>query len=233
LIPSDDSKDGLRPSGGIPLRESLTGISTLLAGAGVVIYGILSFGYNQFYGALGLVPGDVGLNYPSVLANAGGFVVEMLLLIAAAAIVRAWLRYYMVGDVLRLGRLAFIPLPLIAALLAIVFAVLSAESGIRAAQSVKEGQPVGPIQSFYSLGLTTLAIRADSVNVQSTDGPRSSSLLQSLQGRVLLYLGQANGNIVLYDADLQRTIFLPQGSVEMALRNCRNKRPKDHACNQS
>jgi hypothetical protein len=218
VIPADNLQEARNSRNSISLRESLGSLSALLAGAGVVIYGILSFGYSRFYHALGLEPSDVGLTYARVLAEASGFVVEMLLFIVIAAIARAWLRYYTFPDVLGLRRLAFIPLPVIATLLAIIFALLTARSGIRAGESAREGHPVHPIRTPYSLGFTTLAIRAVPATVESTSRPQDTSwIVRTLHGRSLFYIGQANGNVVLYDISAQKAIFLPQGSVGVTL----------------
>jgi hypothetical protein len=219
VVPSEGLQGARNSRNGISLRENLGSISALLAVAGVVIYGILNFGYSQFYHALGLEPSDVGLNYARVLAEASGFVVEMLLFIVIAAIVRAGLRYYTFADTPRLRWLAFIPLPVIAALLAIILALLTARSGIRAGEAVKQGHPVYPIRTPYSLGVTTLAIRAVPTTVESTTKPQDTSwIVRRLYGRSLFYLGQANGNVVLYDIGAQEPIFLPQGLVGVTLK---------------
>jgi hypothetical protein len=46
------------------------GIATLLAGAGVVGYVLLRVATSRFYGPLGVSPEDVGIAYPTVLAQA-------------------------------------------------------------------------------------------------------------------------------------------------------------------
>jgi hypothetical protein len=215
------------------LRDSLSSISALLAVAGVAIYGVLNLGYSRFYDALGLDPSDVGLNYVSVLARASGFVVGMLLFIFLASSIQAWMRYYTFADAWNIGKLALIPLPLIATILAIIFSFLISQSGISSAKLVKEGRPVRPTRSFYTLGFATLAIHADPAVIEATSKPEDASpMLRRLQGRTLLYLGRADGNTVLYDARIQAAVFLPSGSLSMIVKNCA-ARLHDQECNQS
>jgi hypothetical protein len=107
-----------------------------------------------------------------------------------------------------LGRLA-IALATIALVAGLVLTVRGIS--VSRAESVKAGQPVSPISL---LGLNLLAIHADAATISPAgEASKSSTSLNSLSGRTMMYLGQANGTIVLYDARNQRTLTLPQSLV--------------------
>jgi hypothetical protein len=85
---------------------------------------------------------------------------------------------------------------------------------ITRAESVQTGHPVAPISL---LGLSLLAIHADPATVSPVGEAGQSAGLDALSGRTMMYLGQANGAVVLYDAQNQRTITLPASSVVLQI----------------
>ena len=107
-----------------------------------------------------------------------------------------------------LGRVA-IALAIIGLVAGLVMAVRGIS--ISRAESVKAGRPVGPISL---LGLNLLAIHADAAIISPAgEASKSSASLNSLSGRTMMYLGQANGTIVLYDPRNQKTLALPSSLV--------------------
>ena len=87
----------------------------------------------------------------------------------------------------------------------------------KAADTVRSGEPVRPLQLY---GLPLLAIQADSATLQPTNKARTLPGIWDLHDRPVLYLGQADGTGVLYDPGRDRVIYTPMSSVVMHVRNC-------------
>jgi len=78
--------------------------------------------------------------------------------------------------------------------------------------------------------LDALAIRADSATVEPAGKRGDSPAAERLRGKKLLYLGQSSGTVLLYDATVQRAIYVPASSIVLSVANCRAKPPPDAAC---
>lgn len=85
---------------------------------------------------------------------------------------------------------------------------------ISKAHSVQDGKPVAPINL---LGLSLLNINADPAVVTPTGEVGKSAGVDPLSGKTVMYLGQANGRIVLYDNHAKRTVTLPASSVVLQI----------------
>jgi hypothetical protein len=220
----------------LPWGNALKHAPAVLALSALAIYGYLSICYEGFYRALGIDPGDVGLSYAAILAHSSGFVIAGSIVLLWAITVlflgpdmhhRAARRNpRMARRVLAVERL--VGFALVATLFNQVF-VLAEE----AARDVKAGHAVHPLRPpvpDMSVPLTILAIHADPATVEPAVKPGDSPAVERLRGRRLLYLGQAGGTIVLYDAAAQRAVYVPASAVILQVANCRAKPPPDPAC---
>ena len=95
----------------------------------------------------------------------------------------------------------FIPFSLAMAVALLVISFLQAD---RAGREVKRGNEVH--------GYPSAAISAQRATVTPLTDP-SSNVIVELQRHCLMFLGQANGTVVLYDVDAQATVRLPAASV--------------------
>lgn len=178
----------------IPWAKIIGFLTPIVLISGVLIYGILSLGYERFYGRLGIDPAAVGLSYTTVLSRATGFVaitsLALAIALGLASIVRNWW-----GE----NPAPWIGLAIASALL--FFLVIELIGSIRAADAVTAGRPVAPLSA---LGITELAFHADPVRIEPAGKEGEAPAIDRLVSRTdLLYLGQANGIVVLYDHQLR------------------------------
>lgn len=223
-------------------RSFLSDFAPILTATGLVIYFLLSLTYERFYRSLGVRPSDVGLTYANTLTNSVG----MILLLGAltfvlvfttpigaifhsgkrrgarikAAIKRGgWPRYraYLLGS----GQV-------LALLIGLYWGLdLFTGFGTAAANAVKAGRPV---VSPYLGPTTLLAIHADPALIESTLKPGENPGIDSLKGRNLLFLGQANGVAVLYDSNAQTSVLLPTASIVLRISNCATQQSHNALC---
>src|SRR5215218_10370887 len=206
----------------VPWGDALKHAPAVLALAALVIYGYLSICYDAFYRALGVDPGDVGLSYAAILARSSGFVIAacFLLLIAAALLIdpptRAELRHPVAARLISAaaGLISFASRWLAVFVVGTMFLLVFTQAE-DAARDVRAGNPVRPLHppSFASIPLVILAIRADPATVEPAGKPGDSPAADRLRGRRLLYLGQADGTVVLYDAAAQRAVYVPASAM--------------------
>jgi len=207
-----------------PLGQILGLLAPLLLGAGIVIYGILGVGYDQFYGRLGIDPAAVGLNYGNVLSHATGFVAAALIAVAIGALVfiRSWRQ-------MARSRPSSLAIGIISGVLLFYVPYLFIASR-SSADAVASGRPVAPLGA---LGFTELALHADPVRIEATGKVGEVTVIDRLVGRTdLLYMGQGNGIVVLYDPSTQSAVYLPSSSVITTVSNCSTKRSPDPRCNR-
>jgi hypothetical protein len=228
----DEQRTTNRTGGMPPWKDTVGHLPAILAVGAVVLYAYLSICYDRFYGTLGINPSDVGLSYTGTLTRSASFVVANLiaLTLAAAGVVLA------VGSrraQRRLPKHYWIPPVGLMVVLGGVLIVLSFVqpylAAWSAAEAVKAGEPVSAVPFAQVLPLTTLAIHADPAIVEPAGKPGDAPAAERLQGRKLLYLGQSDGTVVLYDAAAQRTIYLPGSSIILHVANCGAKLPPDSA----
>jgi hypothetical protein len=219
----------------------------VLALSAVLLYAYLSIGYERFYGSLGVDPGAVGLSYTGVLARSSGFVLAFLL----AVVIGAGGPLSLHRDIQRERRKnptalprPGLPRPVLIAIFLITIVLIGTltvpmlNAG-DAARDVKAGKPVGPIRfpgppwvPLPTLPLPVLAIHAAPATVEPAGKPGDSPAAERLQGRKVLYLGQAGGVVVLYDPSAQQVIYIPAGSVFLHVSNCNSTHSTDPACAQ-
>jgi hypothetical protein len=216
------------PAASPPWKNTLEHLHAILAVGAVVVYGYLSICYEVFYGHLGVNPADVGLSYAGTLARSAGFVVAFL---TGAVLLFPLLPFARPnspppGNVRRkLGLL------ILAFALALVSAV-GLSSAQAAASKVEAGKPVNPpdIEGPIPIPLVVLAIHADPATVEPTGKRGDSPAAERLRGRELLYLGQSDGTMVLYDAAARRAVYVPASSIILHVADCDAKPPPDPAC---
>jgi hypothetical protein len=226
--------------------KTLGVVTPALAIAGVVIYGILSLGYDRFYAGLAVDPADVGISYTSTLANSPGFVAAAgIVIIALYFTVYRRLRRYgrrPRGDhsselnVSRDGKSAssgpsriagwILVLLLLFALIGIAAIPIGANY---AARAVRNGRPV--TTPYFLTLFPTLEIHARPVTVQSASKD-PSAIDQLPSDHNLFYLGQANGKIVIYDSTAHQAVYVPDSLVILRVTNCAGRRPPSPICKQ-
>jgi hypothetical protein len=222
----------------VPMKAFIDWLDTgKLALAAVIWYGFLWISYNRFYEPLGISPNDVGLNYATILANSVGAAVAFLipfllaitsfLYLAVTSRVLAW--FMSRGNRARPPNSASASLFNIRNASSAIAVTVLASTGflvylfpVRAsieAQRAKHGRGASPL---YTLGAPApvLTIRADPViSIQSTAVKKAgeSVAVESLSSNGLLYMGQANSVIVLYDSLKRRAVYLPASSVVLTV----------------
>ena len=225
---ADEADDTQRPL----LLTLLSNAAAILALSGIVAYGVLAICYDRFYKALGISSADVGLTYGNVLANSTGMILLIILVLIFLTITKVldWVnrffgrlstrhQQHLQGGKLR--RTWAHTTNLIAAILTLVLmywalGALSTDSA-QAADAVKHGRPV---VSPHIGPTTILVIHADPVTIQPATTISQELIDQYIQNRKMLYLGEANGTVVLYDSQAQEAIFLPATSIILSISNC-------------
>jgi hypothetical protein len=225
----DEQQQTADRSGGMPPWKDTVGhLPAVLAVGAVVLYAFLSLCYDSFYRSLAVEPSDVGLTYAGTLARSSGFVIVYA---------------FMVGFTLQPGllrkaepelgepspRMRRFEILLAVGLLVLVFGWPFIGT-TEAANAVKAGEPVRPLLlPAPAPPLPILAIRADPATVEPAGKPGESPAAERLRGRRLLYLGQAGGTVVLYDAAEQHAVYMPASSIILKVANCGAKLPPDRA----
>jgi hypothetical protein len=222
---------------GMPWRDAFGVLAPILALGAIVLYAYLAICYDRFYRNLGVDPADVGLSYTSTLARSPGFVVVYLVtcVVAVVAAVGWWKVEYRDAIAKRepFARLAFGTIVFLAAG-AVIFALTEPYIAAgQAATNVRAGTAVMPVRApnhTVNLPFPLLTIHADPATVEPVGKPQEAPAAERLRNRKLLYLGQAEGTMVLYDSAVQQAVYVPVGSVILHLTNCRAKPPPDPSC---
>src|SRR6266545_4442181 len=191
--------------GGLPsFREILAIMAVSLAVTALLVCGLLSFAYERFYQALGVNPADIGLTFGVAVSRSVGFT-------------RA---FHSTDFALVLG--CYVALGLLAIFAAVAVISPVASYTARAADAARSGNAVRPLQLY---GLPLLAMQAEPATVQPTSKARTLPGIWDLNDRPVLYLGQAGGVGVLYDADRGRVVYTPMDLVVLHVRNCGGQAP--------
>ncbi len=223
--------------GGLPtFREILATMALSLAVTALLVCGLLSFAYERFYQALGVNPADIGLTFGVAVSRSVGFTVTFAVAVALVAVavrlilarplrrLRAhsgWTRTFHSTDfALVLGCYVALGLLAIFAAAAVISPVTSYTA--KAANAARSGNAVRPLQLY---GLPLLAMQAEPAAVQPTNKARTLPGIWDLNDRSVLYLGQAGGVGVLYDADRGRVVYTPMDLVVLHVSNCAGPAP--------
>jgi hypothetical protein len=234
-------------------RRLLEFVTPVVTVVGVMLFVVLRSYYGRFYGALGVDPSSVGLDYVNTFASSVG----ILLFVGFAAVIfpgvvatgcyAIWrLVRYEKAPLLALSRRllddvksqlsratrVFVPAGIVIgiSILSVVFWFKAAEY----ADAVRSGRPV----KFGSLAVTSFAIRASPVDLSippgADPGPVGDALItRSHEPPGLLYLGQANGTGILYDSRSQQAVHIPLDQFVLRISNCEVSSSPDPRCRQA
>lgn len=208
----------------------------ILGLGGVVLFGLLTMEYDQFYRELGMAPGDVGVEYSARLSGAVGLVLlsiaaSAVLFLASTAVLLALRRFgptsvreraSRMRESLRgrEGRRAALASCCVAGIALVALFVTHEADGM--ADRAKSGKWVEPLR-FGPIAL--LGVRAYPAEVRLSVVETGKSLdLETVDTSHLLYIGHGPGTVVLYEYVHQRPLYLPAGSVTVTTYNCETGR---------
>jgi hypothetical protein len=103
---------------------------------------------------------------------------------------------------------------------------------------VKRGEAVLPPR-LPAMDFTVLPIHADPVVIEPNDAKAIRSISLDKQppdskGRSrFLYLGQSNGEVVIYDSGQQRVLYIPSSDVLLSITNCHVRIPVRAICSKA
>jgi hypothetical protein len=212
---------------------------------GIALYVIVHFSYSIFYGRFGVSPTEVGLTYLEILTRSAPPLVALLAIcVAAVAVGRRWLlggrpAAWDRSPLLTVTVVVLVVLAAGAVRANQLAGLVQAGSPIRPRAfgeiidirveyvTVTAGQDATAADpATDDLAAATPAIvppdpatgfqpGLDLTNPEADVAVRSGSTLEVAKRRSLLYLGQANGVAVLYDAVQRQTIRVPAAEVTM------------------
>jgi hypothetical protein len=207
-------------------ESSLRRIAALLALLGIILYVYLTVVYDRFYSVLHVEPSDVGLSYATTLSRSSGLIATVVAIVAGAWFLLRWIR----GSLRGIGvYLDFPPLNAVATLALLAGLVLlwagapllaypitepTREASV-AAKAVLAGKPVAPVR----LGpITLMDLRAEAATVIPKGKPGDFPAVRDLGKRTnLLYLGQADGTVVLFDPTARQALRIPTDAALLRL----------------
>ncbi|SRR6266540_6704318 len=204
---------------------------------GVLVYALQSIAYDQFYGNLDIDPSDVGLGYSKVLAQSLRLSILLFVGLLVAGIPWLYARLFLrSAGSLHEGKRRYRIASVASALIVICWiGWLNADSAHDASSAVKYGQPVIRTGRFFTIP----NLRASPVVVKPVGIPKESPAITELDcdfnhippscSRIFLYMGRNDGIAVLYSVSKQRSIRVPESSVELQISNCID-RPRDLSC---
>jgi len=207
-------------------ESRLRRIAALLALLGVILYVYLTVVYDHFYSVLHVEPSDVGLSYATTLSRSSGLIATVVAIVAGALFLLRWIRGSLRGIGMALDLPSFAAVPTLALVAGVVLLWAGApllaypiteptrEASV-AAKAVLAGQPVAPVR----LGpIALMDLRAEAATVIPKGKPGDSPAVRDLaKRRNLLYLGQADGTVVLFDPTAHQALRLPTDAALLRL----------------
>lgn len=194
--------------------KNLVDNSSRLLVLAAVWYGLLTISYDRFYSPLGVGLGDVGLSYSTILASSVGAAAAVLaytlLPIAALGIllgVAKLLRNESTTSAIRRITPSFMLAATIGAAV-IVGLILLPTGATRQVELVQDGCNASSLR-LPGLPFSVLSIGASRVEVISIANPVPSSVT----AQDILYLGQANGTLVLYRYTERVPVYTPSRDI--------------------
>lgn len=213
------SRFGSAVSATIRLMQALGAAATL---TGVALFGVLRYLYDRFYGAFGLSPEEVGLDFLAVVGR-GGLVVAAIFLVGAV----------LVGLGYALGTFVFVsivdPSPArrllprphlgprwtsVLVVLAIVLAIGGIEFAADRATARVAERYEQVTRGFTVEPSSMMEIRVEPVTVEwAGDGPPPVEISESL-----MLLGAGDDTVFVFDLDRQSLVRLPATDVVVVQR---------------
>jgi hypothetical protein len=212
---------------------------------GIALYVVVHFSYSIFYGRFGVSPTEVGLTYLEILTRSAPPLVALMAICVAAVVVGRWLllggRPAARDRSPLLTVLAVVLLVLFAGALRanqlaglvqagspirprafgeiidirVEYVTVTAGEDATAADPATDDPAAAPPATVPPDPATGFQPGLDLTNPEADVAVRSGSTLEVAKRRSLLYLGQANGVAVLYDAVQRQTIRVPAAEVTM------------------
>lgn len=227
----------------LTLKTLVKIVRAVLPASVLILATVLVSVSGQFYELLGVNPNDVGLGFDvKVLTSSPGMVLLGLLLLGylMALVLFALARRPSAEQPHRtlkalmkeleewLTRPAARIFTMTALSLGLVVVVVQAygilqTNATHEARLVKQGSAVKP---YRFLGFVMIPIHAEPAFADWTGDSNASSISEELKDRSMMYLGRANGIIVLYDYLDQEAIFVQESSVVLRVMNC--EAPNEH-----
>ncbi|MDI6105606.1 hypothetical protein QLQ12_44205 [Actinoplanes sp. NEAU-A12] len=216
-----------QPAAGSALDWAVRYAVPLMAGVGVLLYGMLRLAYVFFYLQLRATPQDLGYGYVEILSSQLVGTIELVLVLTAVLVAVA-----LTGRGLRrtamilTGRARPAPahrpwtrlvLQAGGAAVVIVLTFLPAAAWLWGTEA-RHGYTVRSVYLARTVRVPVLAVQAlPAVVAWSTDTP--STLQDLMTRRCLLYLGQAAGTTVFYDVKSRESLRVPSAQIIVAIQN--------------
>jgi hypothetical protein len=225
-----------------PWQTAANLITLTVAIGGALFFVLLRLYYNSYYGVLGVSANDVGLGYANTITNSVGLIIwtllrpRVLVFLAFLVAYTVW-RFQIANSTSRNHNVI-----LAISILGVAFFLGKdlytgrIESAVRYANEVKQGHTVtlGDPNRKEGDPFFSFIVRASPVSVKALDEKVTVALRELEEERPidkpLLYLGQANNMIVIYDSFKQRSVFVPVGSVVISVINCEGQSPSHPQC---
>lgn len=184
------------------LSKFLTQLIAAIGGLGILTYAILWFGYTRFYGHFGVRLSDVGLDYKAVLGQSATMIALLSLgaffAVGAAWLARSRMRWWVGVPLVFLASVA------VGVLLGSLFALNN--DGIRKVESGK-GVPHVKLAGIILLDLQVTPVNRLDIK---KDSPQDLE-----KNKSLMYFGEANGFVVLYDFTEGSVYRIPSDSINL------------------
>jgi hypothetical protein len=223
-------------------------LATVLTLGGLYFFASQFQLYSSFYGPLSVDLEDVGLNYVTILAHSTNQIAMPVILTllgiytlrraqqarthgewrAGRAYTGRWRRLRQSRAWLKPIGWLILGIVLTFALAVYVFDTYAVEGRIRSnVSAVRDGRAVAEIKGPVSrLSLLNVYVRA--ATIEPVAAANVSPAVRKLAGRQLLYIGQSDGTLVLFDPTVDRTIQLPRNSVVLSLDSSSPGNPGDY-----
>jgi hypothetical protein len=189
----------------------LAAASTAVLGA--VLYAVLREEYRVFYNDLKITPDDVGLSQVEIVAGSAFGVLTLALIVAAIVGVYVIAARFTAArtDRVRLPQPTRRSLPIFLLLALVALHVAIRSRAHQAGDCVKAGST---IRYVTVLGTPLLNVRAQAATIEWLSDARERPHL----GARLLFLGQNDGTVVLFDVAAHAPVRLPAGDVLVRIR---------------
>jgi hypothetical protein len=217
-------------------HASKLSLATWIRVLGLYFYSSQAHSYELFYRQLSVDLEDIGLNYTTVLARSRLQIITPLFIIGLAvyALRRGHLSVlageWSAGRAhagkwswLRRGKAWLKPLcwslVSIVCLLAMtgyIIATYDANNRIRAsAAAIRDGRTITEVES--ETGMSILNVRMPEASIEPVAATDVPAVLKGLAGRQLLYIGQKDNTLVLFDPIVDRAVYVPRNSVVLSV----------------